>query len=95
VRALILLQILLCTLSGCRCPKPPAVPPTPPTKMVEITKPCLDPLPELPAVRLPKVPVGATEVVIDAENYRALVQFIMLLSRYVVEMSAKCGKSAP
>jgi hypothetical protein len=90
VKLPILLAVLTATAS-CGCPKPPPVAPAPLPQIVRITELCLDPLPELPAVRLPKIDPNATSVTIDAENYRALFQLIHALVDYVTTQQAKCG----
>lgn len=86
---------LLVALSGCRCPKPPAPPPAPPPQIVEITRPCLDPLPELPEVHLPKVAPDAIEITIDAANYRAISRMLILLVDYTMTQQEKCGVKRP
>lgn len=75
-------------LAGCgHCPKCP--PPTPAT-IVEVRKPCMEPLPELPSLALP-APNADGSITMPLETARTLFLFLSTLRSYLETQYTRCN----
>lgn len=79
---------------GCSwlCPKPKPCPTCPPLQVVEVQKPCMDPLPALPKVKLPP-PDAAGVVHLDEESYRGLLELLAKVNSYLATQLERCAEA--
>ena len=72
-------------------PKPKPCQACSPSRVVEVRKPCMEPLPELPRVHLP-TPDAAGVMHLDEETYRGLYELLAKVHQYLATQLERCGE---